>query len=252
LETRSPERVTHLETTLEHVSRVVTPILKRYGVSLLTKYVQRQLTVTVHPSLMRQVLISCAVRLAEHSASGEIALFANMEDGNARITMLTRTEMSTRLEVSEILRGILIDQDIVVDALVDPPRLQVWIEAPSSAAVTVLVVDDNPDMVRFYRSCTRGTHYQIIEARPEEDFVKSIKGKAVNAVVLDVMLPQLDGWQILMQLHEDQATRSIPVVVCSVVQEQALALSLGAARYLAKPILRDDFIQALDQVTGRS
>jgi CheY-like chemotaxis protein len=51
-----------------------------------------------------------------------------------------------------------------------------------------------------------------------------------------------------MRLHEDPETCTIPVVVCSVVREEALALSLGAARHLSKPVQPCEFIQALDQV----
>jgi CheY-like chemotaxis protein len=51
-----------------------------------------------------------------------------------------------------------------------------------------------------------------------------------------------------MRLHQDPTTRSIPVIICSVVQEEDLALSLGAAGYLPKPVQPREFVTALDQV----
>jgi CheY-like chemotaxis protein len=67
-------------------------------------------------------------------------------------------------------------------------------------------------------------------------------------IVLDVMLPDIDGWQLLTHLHEHPLTRSTPVIVCSVVKEEALALALGATIFLAKPVEPERFVEALDQV----
>jgi CheY-like chemotaxis protein len=66
------------------------------------------------------------------------------------------------------------------------------------------------------------------------------------------MLPDVDGWDLLMHLHEDPTTREIPVIVCSVVREGKLALSLGAALHLPKPVEPCQLIQALDQVLQES
>ena len=63
------------------------------------------------------------------------------------------------------------------------------------------------------------------------------------------MLPDIDGWRLLMLLHENAETRTIPVIVCTVVREEGLALSLGATRYLAKPVGPRDFIETLNQVS---
>jgi CheY-like chemotaxis protein len=65
------------------------------------------------------------------------------------------------------------------------------------------------------------------------------------AIVLDVMMPGRDGWEVLQVLKSHPATRHIPVVVCSVLQERDLALALGAAELLVKPVARPDLLRAL-------
>jgi len=62
------------------------------------------------------------------------------------------------------------------------------------------------------------------------------------------MLPDVDGWELLTHLHQHPATRHIPVLVCTVVHAEELARALGAAAYLAKPVRRAEFIEALRQL----
>jgi len=70
--------------------------------------------------------------------------------------------------------------------------------------------------------------------------------------VLDVMLPDIDGWELLTQVHAHPRGREIPVIVCTVVREQELALSLGAAVFVDKPIRRREFIEALETAISRA
>jgi CheY-like chemotaxis protein len=68
------------------------------------------------------------------------------------------------------------------------------------------------------------------------------------AVVLDIKLPRLDGWQVLAELKADPETAAIPVVIASVVDDRPRGLALGADGYLLKPIRRDELVDALRNV----
>jgi CheY-like chemotaxis protein len=70
------------------------------------------------------------------------------------------------------------------------------------------------------------------------------------AVVLDIQLPTLDGWDLLALLKADPSTAAIPVVVVSMLDERAKGLALGAAEYLVKPVRGDDVRAALARVAG--
>jgi CheY-like chemotaxis protein len=64
-------------------------------------------------------------------------------------------------------------------------------------------------------------------------------------IALDVMMPQVDGWEVLQALKLNKDTSNIPVLVCSAWQEPELAISLGAAGFLKKPITQKQFLDAL-------
>ena len=66
-----------------------------------------------------------------------------------------------------------------------------------------------------------------------------------QAIILDVMMPDMDGWEVLQLLRADAQTHDIPVIMCSVWEEPELALSLGATDFLKKPITQKDLLAAL-------
>jgi CheY-like chemotaxis protein len=68
------------------------------------------------------------------------------------------------------------------------------------------------------------------------------------AITLDIMMPGYDGWQVLSDLKSDAETRAIPVIVCSILEQQERGFSLGAADYVLKPILGDGLVKALDRL----
>jgi CheY-like chemotaxis protein len=70
-------------------------------------------------------------------------------------------------------------------------------------------------------------------------------------ILLDVLLPDVDGWGLLVDLQTDPASREIPVILCSVTRDERLALSLGADLYLPKPVWRQQLLGALDDVLNQ-
>jgi CheY-like chemotaxis protein len=117
---------------------------------------------------------------------------------------------------------------------------------------TILVVDDNPDFVRLFRRYLSGAPYRVLEAKVPGTAVPLAAEVHPDVVMLDVMMPSQDGWQVLQQLKRRPDTRDIPVVVCSVLRESALALSLGATDFLSKPITQQALLACLGRHGGTS
>jgi CheY-like chemotaxis protein len=64
-------------------------------------------------------------------------------------------------------------------------------------------------------------------------------------IILDVMMPHIDGWEVLQTLKLDPETKHIPIIVCSAWGEPELARSLGAIAFLKKPVIQKDLLDAL-------
>jgi CheY-like chemotaxis protein len=122
-----------------------------------------------------------------------------------------------------------------------------WLTFPALEQLPVLVIDDNADTLQLFRRYTSGTRYRIVGIRDPEQVLKVAEESSPRIIVLDVMMPQKDGWEVLGWLREHPLTRPTPVVVCTILAQEELALSLGASGFLQKPVSRQSFLAALDR-----
>ena len=115
----------------------------------------------------------------------------------------------------------------------------------SNAEPVVLVVDDDADILALFRRYLTGYPWQVLAPATGVEVPKLIETIHPAVVMLDVMMPQVDGWELLAAIKSNPATRDIPVIVCSVLKSPALALKLGAAAYLPKPVSQQALIEVL-------
>ena len=130
---------------------------------------------------------------------------------------------------------------------VRPDCLEVSLALPlgSRARPTLLVVDNSPDFARLVERYLAAENWSVQSAMDVDSALAIIECEPVSAVLLDIVLPGRDGWDLLQLMKANQAMSRVPVIVCSVFSEPEIALSLGAAGYLAKPIARRQLIDAL-------
>lgn len=117
----------------------------------------------------------------------------------------------------------------------------------------VLVVDDEPDILLFVQVNLELHGHEVRTAADGEKALAAIEEERPEALVLDVMMPHLDGWGVLERLkaHDDEAVRTIPVVMLTALDtdhDQARGGIEGAVRYLTKPLGPDDLVAAVDEV----
>jgi PAS domain S-box-containing protein len=119
--------------------------------------------------------------------------------------------------------------------------------APQNARV-ILAIDDDPQVISLYERYLQPQGYQVVPLSDPSRAVERVRQLKPFAVTLDIMMPGYDGWHVLNDLKSNAETRNVPVIVCSIVEEQQKGFSLGAADYLVKPILEDDLLNALDRL----
>ncbi len=124
---------------------------------------------------------------------------------------------------------------------VRPPReraaVAAVVEAAGSAG-TVLVIDDDPSARQLVARMLGKEGFRVVEAADGEAGLELARAERPDVITLDVLMPGLDGWGVLAALKNDPALASIPVVMLTIMDQESLGFSLGAAEYLTKPVER--------------
>jgi putative two-component system response regulator len=116
---------------------------------------------------------------------------------------------------------------------------------------SVLVVDDEPMTRTLLHLMLAPADYEVIEAGDGVEALATIHEFLPDIVVLDVMMPNLDGLSVCRELRQQETTRDLPIILLSAkttseaIQEGFLA---GANRYLTKPVSRKDLLDSLEEL----
>ena len=121
------------------------------------------------------------------------------------------------------------------------------IELEAGEQVTVLVVDDNQDALQLCQRYLSGSRYRFVGAQGAQAGLEMAAEVEPQIIVLDVMMPEQDGWTLLGRLREHPRLDSVPIVVCTILPQEQLARTLGAADFIRKPVSRSQFLAALDR-----
>ena len=112
----------------------------------------------------------------------------------------------------------------------------------------ILVVDDQEPALKMYERYLSRSNYKIYGlSKATKVLVKAIELNPA-LILLDIMMPKLDGWEILQSLRLNEKTKQIPIIVCSAWGEPELAKSLGANYFLRKPIVQKELLDILESV----
>jgi PAS domain S-box-containing protein len=135
------------------------------------------------------------------------------------------TTFTMRLPADVRSRGA--GMDASADALAEQMR---------GAGDLVLVVDDDPAMRDLLSRFLKREGFAVATAGDGESGLRCARELRPNAILLDVMMPRIDGWAVLSELKADPDLSQIPVVMVTIVEQKALGFSLGASDYITKPI----------------
>lgn len=117
----------------------------------------------------------------------------------------------------------------------------------------VVCIDDDNNVQRLYRQYLNEYEIEAIAMNGTEDVIREIVDIAPDAIVLDIMLADKDGWEILSELKNNEETKRIPVIMASVLSEKNLAYQMRADEYLIKPITQEELFDTITRtITTKS
>jgi signal transduction histidine kinase/DNA-binding response OmpR family regulator len=117
----------------------------------------------------------------------------------------------------------------------------------SSTLGTVLVIDDDPSVQDLTQRFLTREGFHVLMATSGPEGLRIAKEQSPDVIILDVMMPSMDGWSVLSALKADPDLANIPVVMATIVDEKNLGYALGASDYLLKPIDYDRLTSLLQR-----
>jgi CheY-like chemotaxis protein len=210
---------------------------------------KRPIVVLADLTVLKQVLVQL-LSSAIQAAAGKEVMVAVEEEGDSATVAIRFAANATRLNMSRLLEAehIASSRRMTCQFNLDSPKqAEIRLQLCRATPTRVVVVEDNASAVELYRRYLPPGEWEVhsvADPRFAWDVAKSL---TPQVIILDIMLPKMDGWSVLGLLAERPETARIPVVICSVVEDTDLANALGARACLKKPISRADLLAALNQ-----
>ena len=141
---------------------------------------------------------------------------------------------------------ILLPREMPAEA--EAPRSEVpAFSSPRNGQKSILIVDDDEGVRELLAFELKPYGVRILQAPDGQTGIRVARAERPDAILLDILMPNFDGWETLRALKEGPETRAIPVVVVSVVENRALGVSLGAFDHLVKPVNRTALLLTLSR-----
>ncbi|MGQ9555843.1 MAG: response regulator [Anaerolineae bacterium] len=127
----------------------------------------------------------------------------------------------------------------------EPSQVQLQLSFRAAGSRRVLLIDDNARLLALYEHYLQAEGFAVACATDGAAALAAVGQERPDLIVLDVMMRDMDGWQILEKLRARPDLAKVPVIICSVLNEPELAYVMGAQHYLKKPVSQEQLLAAL-------
>ncbi|HRW08569.1 MAG TPA: response regulator [Caldilineaceae bacterium] len=204
-------------------------------------------------TILRQILLGLLSYQIDQLMHGVIRIVEAWRNGHINLTLESQGDRvaehngSTQVEMQlSMLDELAAMQKATINATINDAGLHTFtLILPGELPRSVLVVDDNEDVLELFRRYLQAHHYQIMPTQSSTEALQLALECHPYAVILDLMLPERDGWDVLQTLVNQPNTQHIPIVICTVLGAKSLAFALGATAFLEKPVTEHKLVETL-------
>lgn len=256
---RQESRFVQLADVVPGIVELVYEMAKQKNIEVKVQLRPDYTTIDMDRGILRQILAGVLAYLVELVQAGPLHI---REESNGDRTLLrlyghyTGGNLGTEMWPSENVQLTMLGELAAMQGAQLQPLPATaglcgfQLDLPLVTQRTVLLVDDNADTLDLFQRYLQHHHYATVSTQSSvEAYHLALKFKPY-AIVLDLMLPEYDGWDTLQKLVNHPNTHHIPVVICTILATRHLALSLGAAAFLEKPVKEEQLIATLDALVN--
>ncbi len=249
-----PGRPTAPAQALSAALEVIAPLASQHAVCLRADAFEGLPEVAAHPVAFKQIIVNLLHMALLRTVGGEIVLSAQVLGGSVQLALRCTGPAPHAPLVAKDESLLEVTRQMVAlchGSLALPAGSESFVATvtlPVFDQLVVLAVDDQPDALQLLERYVSGTRYRLVGTREPAQVVGLAEKHSPRAIVVDIMMPDVDGWSVLASLRQHALTKRIPTIVCTVLPQAELALSLGADAFIQKPLSRQAFLEALDRL----
>jgi CheY-like chemotaxis protein len=234
--------VSALQDMLKSAIRPIQILADKYDISIRVEAPDDPVMLTTNHIIGQQILTHVLSQIIQQVKPPGVTI--RLLDGSSFIRMRYATDLQPTLHITPIIHQMMkqISWELRCHDLQGAQEIEL---TASQRSALVLLIDDNEGLIHLVQRYLSGDSYEVTSIPNTEEGLHLIRQLQPDVIILDVMMPGMDGWELLQRLRTRDETRSIPVIICSVISDPELAFALGASQYVSKPVTREALLQAL-------
>jgi CheY-like chemotaxis protein len=243
-------RPVDLQRLLQYAQKAVERLAAQRAVDLRIEAPPEPMIVAADQAVAQQVLVNILSYAVQQAQAGilKVGLTSQKEQICLALHYVRDPKATGVLVINDVVMQLVARLGWVVQQEDQPAGTRLVALRMPVHGSTVLVIDDNEGLVELLERYLAGYACRLVAASSGPVGLELAQELAPDAIVLDVMMPGMDGWELLQIMRTRPQTAAIPVIICSVFNDPELAYSLGASLFLPKPVSRDGILAALHQL----
>jgi CheY-like chemotaxis protein len=234
-----------LQELLDTALRPVQILADKYSIAIHVEVPPNPIMLTTNPIMAQQILTHILSQIIQQIRPSSLRI--QLLDDTEFIRIQYEDGSHSHLHIEPIIQQMIeqVHWEFQYDA--DNGLQSIRLKSSKRRAL-LLVIDDNEGLIHLLQRYLTDDAYNVMSAPNTEEGLQIILQLQPDAIILDVMMPGIDGWELLQRLRTRTETESIPVIICSVINDPELAFALGASQYVPKPVTREALRLALQQL----
>ncbi|MFN8560289.1 MAG: response regulator [Anaerolineae bacterium] len=234
--------VTALQDLLESALRPVQILADKYAVALRVDAPPAPISLTTNPIMAQQVLTHILSQTIQQVRPSSLRI--RLSDASPFIRVQYASTAQPEVHIEPTIQQMM--EQLHWELQLQPGKDTQEIALKSSRRrALLLVIDDNEGLIHLLQRYLTDDAYAVMSVPNTEQGLDIIPQLQPDVIILDVMMPGMDGWELLQRIRTRRETQSIPVMICSVINDPELAFALGASNYVSKPVTRESLLDAL-------
>jgi CheY-like chemotaxis protein len=234
-----------LQEMLDSAIRPIQVLADKYNIAIHIESPSSPIMLTTNLMMAQQILTHILSQIIQQVRPSSLKI--HLLDDNNFIRMQFAANDQPALDIKPIIQQMMDQINWELLYTTEEDNQEIWLKSLQHKSLIVLI-DDNEGLSHLLQRYLTDDAYTVMSIPNTEAGLQMIQQLQPDAIILDVMMPGIDGWEILQRLRTRNETQFIPVIICSVINDSELAFALGASQYVPKPVTRDALRLALQKL----